>query len=186
MLFQTLFFTLSTATNTGVPTEIIVATEETVSKSQFIDFYQFVPDLMATFLGFGLALFGQWIWEHNKDGSNAKQLKKQINYELKRIREELGVISGISVEPFKLPIWDTCISTGDLKLLNNELQAELFLVYSIIKEFNAWSLMQANFYFENNRLNEALENELEHLKNILLGDGEKSINHLLNVLKGGD
>lgn len=185
MLFYVLAITSSSTVN--LTASVNEMANEAASKSLVvIDWSQFVPAIISTFLGFALALIGQWGWEYYKDCNNAKQLIKQLASELIRIKNELEIISGISVEPFKLPIWNICISTGNLKLLNSEMQAELSHVYSIIKEFNSWSLMQANYYFENNRLSEVLEKELERLKNILLGNDERSINNLLRMLKGGN
>lgn len=165
--------------------ECVEVAENISSKASLvIDWSQFVPEIIATFLGFGLALFGQWLWEYFKDKSSAKNLKKRITSELKKIKDDLSSITGIHVEPFKLSIWDTCISTGDLKVLDAELQDALSLVYSIIKEYNAWSLMQANYYFENGEINKVLDNELKRLGGILLGDTEKSIINIIGTLEG--
>ncbi len=153
--------------------------------SSTVDWSQFVPEVIATFLGFGLALFGQWLWERFKDKSDAKNLKKRIASELKRIKNELNNIEGIYVEPLKIPIWDTCISTGNFKVLDVELQEKLALVYSIIREYNSWSLMQSNYYFENKNINNALDEELKRLKCVLLGNVDASVDNVTKSLEGG-
>jgi hypothetical protein len=149
-----------------------------------IDWSQFVPAIIATFLGFGLALFGQWLWEKLKNNGDLKKLKQRIKTELEQVRKTLISVSGINIEPLKIPTWRACISTGDLKILKGNIQRDLFFVYNTIAEYNSWSLIQANYYFEKGKLNTELMVELEKLKNTLLytNGNEKSIPDILSFL----
>ena len=167
--------------------ELINAVKEISSQKVGIDWSQFVPAIIATFLGFGLALFGQWLWEKIKDNKDSKKIKLRIENELEQILAALNTISGIDVEPLNNPTWKACIYSGEIKILDGDLQKNLFQIYNTIAEYNAWSLMLANYYFENGKPNAELLNELVRLKNILLHSSEdrNSIQDAISSLKGG-
>ena len=132
----------------------------------------FLPSMIATFIGFVLALLGQWGFGHIKEYKASKQLKERIARELVRIKSDLEVFVSIAldVHPLKTPVWNAAINAGQISLLAGKNREQLFLVYNAIQEFNSWCLVQTNYYFEKGRYNDLLTNELHNLKAELLND----------------
>ncbi len=138
------------------------------------DWSQFVPSIIATIVGFFLALvFQQFLYEKIKEGSqNRKKAKAQID----KIKNELlGVINEIEkiveaeqerqttlayIDPIKTPVWDAVLNTNELQLIsdylyksrkkisdknNGDLLTQIFSLYGLISEYNKWH----NLYSEN-------------------------------------
>lgn len=138
------------------------------------DWSQFVPSIIATLVGFFLALvFQQFLYEKIKEGSqNRKKAKAQID----KIKNELlGVVKEIEkiveaeqkrqttlayIDPIKTPVWDAVLNTNELQLISDylykyrkkisdktdgDLLTQIFSLYGLISEYNKWH----NLYSEN-------------------------------------
>ena len=138
------------------------------------DWSQFVPSIIATLVGFFLALvFQQFLYEKIKEGSqNRKKAKAQID----KIKNELlGVVKEIEkiveaeqkrqttlayIDPIKTPVWDAVLNTNELQLISDylykyrkktsdktdgDLLTQIFSLYGLITEYNKWH----NLYSEN-------------------------------------
>ena len=135
-----------------------------------VDWSQFLPSIIATFVGFVLALTGQWFLGYVKKSKEANELKSHIAEELNSLKIDLEqlVSTSLDVQPLKTPIWNALINAGQVALLDTNIREQLFRVYNTIQEFNSWCLVQTNYYFENEKHNELLKNELTTLKAELL------------------
>ena len=136
----------------------------------YVDWSQFLPSMIATFVGFVLALTGQWFFGYIKKSKESDELKSHIAEELNSIKIDLEqfVSTSLDVQPLKTPIWNALINAGQVALLDTNTREQLFRVYNTIQEFNSWCLVQTNYYFENEKYNELLTNELTLLKAELL------------------
>ena len=139
------------------------------------DWSQFWPGMIATFVGFVLALFGQFCWEKGKDVINAKHLLKRIKAELEEIKGELNDIGDNSIEaqPLKTLVWDEAINTGMISLLSDDKRKMLFGIYKQIQEFNSWFTIKTEYFFSHGNHNKDLCEELADQKGILLGSEQK-------------
>ena len=135
------------------------------------DWAQFWPSMIATFVGFVLALLGEFAFEKIKSQCNAKSLLVRIKTELGEIRNELNNWHDalIGCQPLKTPVWDEAINVGQVSLLGKEERKEFFKIYKQIQGFNSWSEEQTKYYFgHNGNLNPAISFELEKEKASLL------------------
>lgn len=150
------------------------------------DWSQFWPSMIATLVGFILALLGQWAAGKLHNYFLKKDLKSRIGQELMLIKNQLGNYSDteLDMHPLKTPTWDEAISSGQICILQMEIRACLFKVYSLIQEYNSWSRVQANYYFANNKYNDLLTKELKNLKVSLLSKNDKktSIDDAISAL----
>ena len=163
---------------------------------------QFIPSIIATILGVFLPFLIQSKIEKYKEKKEHNkfvlQKKRECNAMLLRINEELKSISKklcdvqdntIEQNPLKTMVWNEALNTGLLPLMDTEIRRELFRVYEIISEFNSWTVVKTNFYFQHyndeTRTDKTLDAEIERLKEELLSqkDGiyaiNKKIDHLL-------
>ena len=137
-----------------------------------IDWWQLLPEIIATFVGFILALFGQFLWEKGKEIKEAKHLLERIAKELKGIKQVLIDIDPVTYEmqPLKTLIWDEAINAGKISLLEETKRERLLKIYKQIQEINSWFAIQTKYVFDNNgRPNENLQIELIKQKCLLLG-----------------
>lgn len=137
-----------------------------------VDFVQIVIELFVTFLGFALAIIGERITVYIKSRSDAKELKILIKEELENVYIDLKQFDEgtLDIQPLTISSWDSACNTGQLSLLNFTTRDKLFRVYNNIKEFNSWCLVQTNYYFEKEKLNVMLIEELRRIKKDLLKD----------------
>lgn len=96
------------------------------------DWSQFVPSIIATVIGFLLAiLFQQVIYEIIKskflNRRRAEELIKDIKKELDKIYFELSKLDRNSayVNPLKTPVWDGILNTNELALLERYKRAKV-------------------------------------------------------------
>lgn len=135
------------------------------------DWTQFWPSMIATFVGFALALFGEFAFEKIKSHRDAKSLLIRIRTELGEIQDDLTNWHAalIGCQPLKTPVWDEAINAGQVSLLDKNARKEFFNIYKQIQGFNSWSEEQTKYYFEHNaNLNCAISSELEKEKISLL------------------
>ncbi len=161
-----------------------------------VDWSQFWPSIIATFAGFLLALFGQWLWERYKDEKESKALQKRLKVELEIAENVLSQYHKgiIDLRLIKTPVWDEAIHAGKISLLKMEIRSKLFVVYNAIDEFNSWCAAKTKYYITNGTHNEKLCDELEKQKGRLLGqekllcdltyDNFISIHTMIGILSG--
>lgn len=156
-----------------------------------IDWIQVVIDLFVTFFGFGLAMLGERLTNWLKIRSDTKMLEKLVKEELKKILCDLENfdLETLDVQPLKIPLWESAISTGQVSLFDFTTRNKLFLVYNAINEFNSWCLVHTNYYFEKGQKNKLLIKELNQIKKKLLGidsnESDLSINSAIEILERG-
>jgi hypothetical protein len=132
-----------------------------------VDWSQFWPSMIATFVGFALALLGQWIFETLKDRSDAKKLGKKLFSEIKLIKvalDSLPIGKTILKDPLKTPIRDSAVAGGIISKLNHDLRKKFLDMYDVIDEFNSWFSTDADHYIMHNSHNEQLLSRLQMLK----------------------
>ncbi len=140
------------------------------------DWSQFWPSMIATFVGFALALIGEFAFEKIKSHCDAKSLLTRIQIELGEIKADLERWHPalIGCQPLKTPVWDEAINAGQVSLLDKNKRKEFFKIYKQIQGFNSWSEEQTKYYFEHNaNLNSAISSELEKEKTSLLQQLQK-------------
>lgn len=96
----------------------------TASEESAVDWSQFGPSVLATVIGFCLAIvFQQFVYEllKNKILNNikAKNIVIDIKKELERIAEVLNSLNNgiIYVDPIKIPVWEGILNTNEFELL---------------------------------------------------------------------
>ena len=154
-----------------------------------VDWSQFWPSMIATFVGFLLALIGQFAFEKVKSFVDSRDLLKRLKTELKDIKTILDKYNPLEIErqPLKTLVWDEAINAGQVSLLNAKKREALFKIYKQIQEFNSWSEIQTNYYFEHeNQLNEGLKIELTKQQKIMRGelkvDQKYDIDYVLSII----
>lgn len=129
------------------------------------DWSQFVPSVLATLIGFILAIvFQQYLYEKIKDFIlNRRRIKSQI----RKLKDELTKevmnlcldIESLYIDPIKTPVWDGVLNTNEIRLLGDYFKSKekkltsrfgqpngkpldicenLFIVYGLISEYNKW------------------------------------------------
>lgn len=118
------------------------------------DWSQFIPSMIATFVGFVLALLGQAIYEHCKERSSAKSCVSSIRDELESIYNILKDID--TTDPnniLRTPVWDGIVDSYKINMLGMKGKTEgwylhLFEKYNLIREFNKWSDIYTSKYLD--------------------------------------
>lgn len=144
------------------------------------DWTQFFPTIIATFVGFVLAILGMWIYDSIKQHFERKELRKDIKNELLKIQEVLRTIEKddniakgndsriLRINPLKCYIWESTINTNRISLLNKmPCYCDLLLIYDIINDFNQWQLLKTTKIIEGVDV-DAINIYLEELKNSLI------------------
>lgn len=134
------------------------------------DWSQFWPSIIATVVGFLLALiFQQLIYEAIKNGiTNRFKAIKQIRKicdELYDIRDALKTMnySNTYINPIRMPVWNAILNTNEIQSIADyfelknkkhkkqpngidsvDLYEKLFEIYAMIAEFNEWNNLRAN------------------------------------------
>ena len=125
-----------------------------------VDWSQFLPSIIATLIGFFLAIvFQQWIYDVVRDKfTNRRKAVEQIHEicgELKEIEDYLIKEDNSKednryyLNPIKTPIWDSIVNTYEIQNVAAYFDArkkkseineykEVLIVYDFIAEYNAW------------------------------------------------
>ncbi len=162
------------------------------------DWGQFIPSIFATFIGFVLALIGEYVFDRHKDKKSTIELCERIKAELECIKEELGKLTEYSLDknPLKTPVWDEAINVGIISLIPINVRSQLFAIYKRIHELNSWYEIKTNYYFahfdeksddekSNNyakRYNEELNQEIKAQERELLGGCKEKVLNLDTVI----
>lgn len=152
-----------------------------------VDWSQFWPGMISTFVGFVLALMGQWLWEQHKSRAEERALLARFAEELRKVSETLERYTEgmLDLKFIKIPVWDEAQNAGKISLISSSIRSDLFVIYNSIQEFNSWCAVNTNYYFENGHPHAQLNDRLNKQKNTLLGvEGTKemSITEMLNRL----
>lgn len=150
-----------------------------LNKLNCSDWSQFFPSMIATFVGFVLAILGMLIYDNIKKNSEKKSLRNNIKNELFKIQEVLRTIDEedkvakgnnskvLRINPLKCYVWESAINTNKIDLLSKmSWYCDLLLIYDIINDFNQWQLLKANKLLEGKDVY-AINTHLEELKNNL-------------------
>ena len=169
MLHMAIILTLQSASEGAT-----IVTEQVVSNTPLFDakdIFDIFFQLFITICGFIFALWNERRLEEKKNKKDTIELKKLLKDELQRILESLETlnVSYLESQPIKTPMWESVINTGHLSLLDFSTREALFRVYNRIKEYNSWANIYTNYYFDKNEQNEAILNELEEIRDSLLG-----------------
>lgn len=109
-----------------------------------VDWSQFWPSLIATFLGVIAAIFVQKKYEDWKEKREAEEFEKKIYSELTLISQRLKDISikidnNLLLYPLDFPVYKGLIASGKISLINRYSWYELFLeIYNNLEIYNAW------------------------------------------------
>lgn len=152
-----------------------------------IEWSNFVLDMIATLVGFALALWGEKLVANSQTRQTKKELKRLFIEELTNVAEKLEKwnSSELDIHPLDIPSWEAAINAGQISLLDQITKQRLFIVYNNIREFNSWSHIHTNYYFEKEKKNTLLNNQLNELQQALLKDetSEGSISWAISTIK---
>ena len=169
-----------------------------------MDWKQFIPSLIATFVGIFLPFFIQARIEKRKRQNAAKEMIEQIKTELKDTVKDIGRLEDDRryIDPIKTPVWTGIQNTNEISLLailrKKTKKAEKLKTLSGNKSeqegtpnvdwYNKWR----NLYTEQRTAGRAKEelksvkNSINDLKDILCSQDEKetdSIQYVLSLLE---
>jgi len=116
------------------------------------DWSGFWPSMIATFAGFVLALIGERLYDYYKDLREGNELVKAFNREIQTILSEVKKVrdngNSVWINPIKIPIWDSVISTNKISLLcNYNWYSDLFRLYNEIKDYNEWHFIRTQQHY---------------------------------------
>lgn len=152
-----------------------------------IEWSDFVLEMIATLVGFALALWGEKLISNAQTRQTKKELKRLFTEELTNVAKKLEKwnSSELDIHPLDIPSWEAAINAGQTSLLDQTTKQRLFIVYNNIREFNSWSLIYTNYYFEKEKKNALLNNQLNELQHALLKDetSEGSISWAISTIK---
>lgn len=134
-----------------------------------IDWSQFWPGMIATFVGIALPLLIDAIIKKLGKAKRKKELFSDFNAEInhnKTIIDEWNsekVLSSSSTKLLKTVVYDLAISTGEMSLLDSKRRRVLAELYDLIADFNNCLQEQTRFFLGRNELN----NEIKHISDDL-------------------
>jgi len=137
--------------------------------------------MIATFVGFLLALLGERWYDWYKDKEEGKCLIDSLEKEIRDILFFLntaGEQQNVAwLHPIKTPIWDSVISMGKLSLVNNLCwYTYLLQLYDEVKDYNEWHRMRTRQYYCGGKIDaissslKELEGEIKEKANLLIND----------------
>lgn len=143
---------------------------------------QFIPSIIATFIGFILALIGNyWLetWlEKRKNKKEIKKLFERLKHELSNLKLVLSGLNKYNLEknPLETPVWNEAINVGLISLIEADFRKKLFTVYKKINELNSWYEIKTNYYFTHpdTPYNKELDTEIEKQINRLINNKQLS------------
>lgn len=151
-----------------------IATEK---KAFVIDWSQFIPTMIATFLAFCLTLFASYLYDKYKDSVQRSVFLHDIRNELKTMRDELKKINGILNDntkstswmyPLKTYIWDSLIDNNMSYLISSEKwYGNLLAIYHMAKEYNSWHMLRTEIMVKG-RVNSEIDRGITRLMEDLI------------------
>ena len=157
-----------------------------MNREMIIEWNQFIPSVIATLLGFGLALIAQRLYDEMK--YNVAR-RKMIDSFISEIESTLETIKTINFNlmlsnPIKIPVWKSAISSNKIVLLlDEEWYHVLFLCYNRLEDYNEWHNIRTRLILEKNN------EKADLIAEILKDQGKKKENstasdHLYTALLG--
>lgn len=151
MLYQILLTALSTEQSLTTMTESLASSNNS-SEGWFlsVDWTQFIPEMIATLVGFGLALLGSKIYDNYKDKGERKRLVSSLVRELLIIDKTIDNLdlSLTWIKPIKYPVWDSAINANKIALIDDtDWFRELCDLYDDVQDYNEWHLLKTNLSF---------------------------------------
>lgn len=166
-----------------------------------MDWSQFVPGLISTFVAFLLGILGSYLYGYGVRKKESKKVIIELANEFTELASELEVFSNsfYYVKPLKVPFWDNLVSANEISLVKEGIRKdetlfkEILLVQALIVEFNEWcSILTRNYFglqlpneeqIVNNRTK--IREELTRLKNkLLIGDNKlRGLDKIVEGLK---
>lgn len=143
----------------------------------------FFVSVFSTFLGVILALVGERFYDKYKNKEESKNLKKAFHTEMENIIKIIEKIKSkpdlIWLNPIKIPIWESTVSTNQLSLICTEAwYPDLLSLYDEIKDYNEWQLLRTKLYYYDK---EIMQENIK-LDDIIL-QIEAKIKRLIDVIK---
>ena len=138
------------------------------------DWSQFFPDLIATAVGVALPLLIGWLSSLLHNFKRKKEIIKEFQSELEYNRQALvdwkdtKILPASSIKHLKTTIYELALSTGDLKLLNNQARKDIAETYELSIIFNDCMQEQTKFFFDKGKLNEDIKEIMVSLKTQIL------------------
>ena len=153
-----------------------------------IDWSQFVPTLIATFIAFCLTLFASYLYDNYRDSVQRTVFTHDVCKELKTMRDDLHVITNTMsnnsisttwLNPLKTYIWDSLIDNNKAYLISNETwYGDLLAIYHMAREYNSWHMLRTEIIVQG-RSNAEMDNGIVQLKEKLVN----SIDSVLQIIK---
>ena len=141
-----------------------------------IDWSQFIPTLIATFIGFALAILGSYLYDNYKDKNERKTIIANLHSELEEMKSELSRIANTLTEtdsttlwisPLKTYIWDSTAANNKLGLLSNQSwYKDLLVIYHTVHEYNSWHQLRTNSVISEQDY-EVIENSMSEIATTL-------------------
>lgn len=126
-----------------------------------IDWSQFVPTLIATFIAFCLTLFASYLYDKYKECVQKRVFIHDICRELDAMQTDLCTINdamhnnkhqrpSLWLKPLKTYIWDSYIDGNNTYLISGEQWYEdLLAIYHIAREYNTWHGLRTDMILHN-------------------------------------
>lgn len=144
------------------------------------DWSQFFPTMIATFVGFVLAILGTWIYDLIKRRDERNGLKRDIKKELLKIQKIIREIEEedkiaenqnsriLRINPLKCYVWDAAIGSDKISLFGKiSWYGDLLQVYDTINDYNEWQLLKSDKMLDKIDVY-AINIHLEELKNEII------------------
>ena len=119
------------------------------------DWSGFIPTIIATFIGFVLAILGAWLYDRFREKEERNNLIIDLKNEIQKIKTDLNNIKIedqsakrdstkiLRINPLKCYVWEAAVSTGKITLLNRRpWYSQLLKTYDTISDFNEWQLLK--------------------------------------------
>lgn len=141
-----------------------------------VDWSQFWPSIIATFVGVVAAIYVQKKYEDWKQNKEAKEMQQKIILELEEIKSTLKSVSKVSTEklvlsPISLPIYKGLVASAKISLFSRfAWYTEFCEVYNMLETYNSWHTFRT--YVGINKNTDILI-LLQMIEKVLLGDDEQ-------------
>lgn len=148
-----------------------------------MDWKQFIPSLIATFVGIVVPFLIQAKVEKRHKNSDALQRLEKIKTELSKIASQIIELNNnhVHLDPIKTPVWDGLVNTNEMLLIadlqkkkkgreeNDDWYNMIYSLYGIIAEYNEWwNLYTEKLFLHNQGVTlEPILNQLKKLKIVL-------------------
>lgn len=133
-----------------------------------IDWSDFVPSIIATLIGFGLAIVGERIYDGSKEKVARKKLISFFTIEVESIMNYISSekFDQMMINPIKMPTWKSAISSNNISLILSESWwQDLFSCYSELEDYNEWHNIRTKLIINN--IDKKNDHRINQITNIL-------------------